>query len=52
MRSMNDAGGENVEWRAVGFPVAIKTYSKWGHKQQEDIETRTVVRFPQREAKQ
>jgi hypothetical protein len=44
-RSMNDAGGENVEWRAVGFPVAIRTYSKWGHKQQEDIETRTVVRF-------
>src|SRR5216684_924377 len=44
-RSMNDAGGENVEWRAVGFPIAIKTYSKWAHKQTEDIETRTVVRF-------
>ena len=45
LRSMNDARGENVEWRAVGFPIAVKTYSKWAHKQQEDIETRTVVRF-------
>jgi hypothetical protein len=45
LRSMNDAGGEDVEWRAMGFPIAIKTYSKWSHKQQEDIETRTVVRF-------
>ncbi len=44
-RSMNDAGGEDVEWRAVRFPIAIRTYSKWSHKQNEDIETRTVVRF-------
>jgi hypothetical protein len=43
--TMNEAGGEDVEWRATGFPVAVRTRSLWAHKQQVDIETRTVVRF-------
>ncbi len=45
LHSMNEAGGADVEWRALGFPIAVKTRSEWAHKQQQEIETRTVVRF-------
>jgi hypothetical protein len=45
LRSMNEAGGEELEWRVAGFPIAVKTQNRWGHKQQEDTDTRTVVRF-------
>ena len=43
--SMNEADGQEFEWRADGYPVAVRTISEWSHKQQKDVETRTVVRF-------
>ena len=43
--TMNEASGEEQEWRAAAYPLPVKTRSHWTHKQQEDTETRTVVRF-------
>ena len=43
--SMNEADGQELEWRADGYPLAVRTRSEWSHKQQKDVETRTVVRF-------
>jgi hypothetical protein len=44
-QSMNEAGGVEEEWRARGFPIAVKTHHEWGWKQQQETETRTIVRF-------
>jgi hypothetical protein len=43
--SMNEAGGQESEWRADSYPLAVRTRSEWSHKQQKDVETRTIVRF-------
>ena len=43
--SMNEADGRELEWRAADYPCPVKTTSKWSHKEQEDTETRTVIRF-------
>ncbi|MGC1449570.1 MAG: hypothetical protein WA830_05975 [Candidatus Sulfotelmatobacter sp.] len=44
-RFMNEAGGEDDEWRVAGYPIPLKSQNRWMHKEQEDSETRTVVRF-------
>jgi hypothetical protein len=43
--SMNEAGGQEIEWRAPGFPLPVRTRSEWSHKQQKDVETGTIIRF-------
>ena len=42
---MLEAESRSSEWRAARLPIAVKTYSQWGHQQQEDLETRTVMSF-------
>jgi hypothetical protein len=43
--SMNEAGGQDFEWRTPGYPLAVRTRSEWSHKQQRDVEIRTIIRF-------
>jgi hypothetical protein len=44
-RVMNEAGGEDNEWRVAGYPLPLKSQNRSIHKQQEDTETRTLIRF-------
>lgn len=44
-RVMNEADGEDNEWRVAGYPLPLKSRNRSSHKQQEETETRTVVRF-------
>ncbi|HVY62319.1 MAG TPA: hypothetical protein VHF22_11735 [Planctomycetota bacterium] len=44
-RAQLEMGGVRETWRARGYPLPVKSREEFGHKQQVDVETRTLIRL-------